>query len=338
MHLARFAKAHFNFGRVHVHIHPLGRDGNEQDVGRLTPAVQHVFVGRTHAVGDEFVAHIAAVHVHILLVGTAARELGCACATGDLQHAEVEHNVAALRHEVGPQHIVEALSQRGFAPLLHQLAFVPNGKAHVRPRQRVAAHGFHAMRQFGGLGFQKLAPRRRAEKQLTHLDAGAHAARRWAQFTGTRIQSLSMGCVRRAAGNTDLGNRRNRSECLASKPHGGHGFQVAQRIDFAGRVAAQGQRQLGAGNAEAVVFDDDAAYATRRQFHRHFRRTGVQCVVHQLTHHRGWPLHHFTGGDLADEFVGQFADGPSWCRFQSKIHRLIVEMPVSPCEPTSGST
>ena len=77
-------------------------------------------------------------------------------------------------------------------------------------------------------------------------------------------------------------------------------------------MSAQGQRQLRAGNAKAVVFDHDAANAAAHQLHRHFRGTGVQRVVDQLTHHRGRALHHFPGGDLTDEFVGQFADGLAW--------------------------
>ena len=38
------------------------------------------------------------------------------------------------------------------APLLNQLAFVPDGKAHVGPHQGVAAHRLDAVRQFGGVG------------------------------------------------------------------------------------------------------------------------------------------------------------------------------------------
>ena len=35
---------------------------------------------------------------------------------------------------------------------------------------------------------------------------------------------------------------------------------------------------------------------------------GVERVVDQLAHHRGRPLDHLAGGDLADQFVGQVAD------------------------------
>ncbi len=38
---------------------------------------------------------------------------------------------------------------------------------------------------------------------------------------------------------------------------------------------------------------------------------GVERVVDQFAHHRRRPLDHLAGGDLADQFVGQFADRPA---------------------------
>ena len=63
------------------------------------------------------------------------------------------------------------------------------------------------------------------------------------------------------------------------------------------------------GHADAVVFDADQAHATLHQSHHDLAGPGIQGVVDQLAHHRGRALHHFTGGDLADQFVGQFLDG-----------------------------
>ena len=63
------------------------------------------------------------------------------------------------------------------------------------------------------------------------------------------------------------------------------------------------------GDAAAVVLDRDQAHAAGQQAHGDLRRAGVERVVDQFAHHRGGPLHHLAGGDLADQFVGQFADG-----------------------------
>ena len=56
----------------------------------------------------------------------------------------------------------------------------------------------------------------------------------------------------------------------------------------------------------------------------HLRGAGVERVVHQLAHHRGRALHHLAGGDLADQFVRQLADGAARRGGDERIHRRIV--------------
>ena len=64
-----------------------------------------------------------------------------------------ERDLAAFNDELFAQHFTHALARScGAPPLLHQLAFVPDGKAHVGPHQRVAAHRFNAVGQLGGVG------------------------------------------------------------------------------------------------------------------------------------------------------------------------------------------
>ena len=63
MHFTTVAKAHFDFGGVHVDIDPGGVERDEQGVDRLAVAVQHVFVGAARGVGDGLVAHVAAVDI-----------------------------------------------------------------------------------------------------------------------------------------------------------------------------------------------------------------------------------------------------------------------------------
>ena len=70
VHFAAVAKAHFNFGGVHVDVHPGGVNLNKQRINRLPVTVQHVFIGAAGSVGEHFVAHVAAVHVTKLLVST----------------------------------------------------------------------------------------------------------------------------------------------------------------------------------------------------------------------------------------------------------------------------
>jgi hypothetical protein len=63
------------------------------------------------------------------------------------------------------------------------------------------------------------------------------------------------------------------------------------------------------GDAHAVVFHADQAHATGKQAQRDLRGTRVEGVVHQFSNHRGGALDHLTSGDLADQFIWEFADG-----------------------------
>src|SRR5205823_3322887 len=67
--------------------------------------------------------------------------------------------------------------------------------------------------------------------------------------------------------------------------------------------------QLAGGDAAAVVFHLHAADAAFLERHGERSCTGVQAVLEQLLQHRGGTLDHFAGRDLADENLGQDANG-----------------------------
>ena len=72
VHLSAVPKAHFNFGGVHIHIHPGWVHVQVERIHRLALPVQHVFVGAACRMREHFVAHKAAVHITKLLVGAGA--------------------------------------------------------------------------------------------------------------------------------------------------------------------------------------------------------------------------------------------------------------------------
>ena len=76
VHFAAVSEAHFDFGRMHIDIHPRRVDANEQRIDRLALAMQHVFVGATGAVGQHLVAHEAAIDVGKLLIRAGAGGIG----------------------------------------------------------------------------------------------------------------------------------------------------------------------------------------------------------------------------------------------------------------------
>ena len=112
-------------------------------------------------------------------------------------------------------------------------------------------------------------------------------------------------------GDRELADCGNRCQGFAPKTHGGDGFEVVQIADLAGGMAAQRQRHVSGQQTQTVVFHTDEPDTAFNQTHHHLGGTGVQSVVHQLSHHRCGAFDHFTGGNLADQFIGEFADGAS---------------------------
>lgn len=294
---------------MHVDVDACRIDLEIERVDRLALAVQHVFVGAAHRVRQHLVAHEAAVDVEELLVGARTCRIGNA---GAACHAHRARGVLD-RHALGDEALAERIGQApvariGGAPLLDQPAFVPDREAHIGPRQRMAPHRLDAVRELGGIGLQELAPGGRGEEQLAHLDRGAGRARHRPQLAGAAVERE--GAVGRVEARlqAELGDGVDGGQRLAAKAHRAYRLQVVQAGDLAGRVAAQGQRQLVARQALAVVLDRDQPHAAGRESHRDLPRAGVERVVEQFAHHRRGPLHHFAGRDLADQFVGKFAD------------------------------
>ena len=274
--------------------------------------------------GHAAVAHVAAVDVDVLLVGTRARGIGQADAAVYADAAESVLQGAAVGDEVGAEHVAPALFGRGGAPLRDRLGVVPEREANVGPRQRMAAQRLEAVRGLGRVGLQELAPCRRAEEQLAHFDAAADRARRRAQLTAARVEPHRVRGVGAAAGQAQFRHRGDRGQCLAAKPHRRHAFQIEQRADLAGGMALERQRQLVRRDAAAVVLDHDAAHATGDQAHADLRGAGIERVVQQLAHHRGRALDHLAGRDLADQLVGQLEDGAARRGAEHGVHRHIV--------------
>ena len=235
--------------------------------------------------------------------------------------------------EVGAEHVGQALLERGqrvaaalaAPPLLDQLALVPDGKANVGPCQRVPAHRFDAVREFGGVGLEELAPCRRAEEQLLDLDRGAGAARHGLEFAAAAVEPPGVLDIGDARQDGAVGDRIDGGQRLAAKTHGANRFEVEQAGDLAGGVALERDRQLFAQDARAVVLHRDQAHAAGKEAHRDLGGAGVQRVVDQFAHHRGRPLDDLAGGDLADQFIGQLKDGAAGGRGGDGVHRAILD-------------
>ena len=259
--------------------------------------------------GNDLVTHVTAVDIGVLVIGPRTGCIGQTRMAGDAQWTGAGVQGHALLDEVGAQYVghTGGVRRRG-APLLHQLALMPDGEADLGPGQGVTANRLDAVGQLGGVGLEELAARRCAEKQLLDFHRGADGPRGGAQFAGARVQQEGGDFAFGAREQAQLGDRGDGGQRLAPKAHGAYRLQVGQRGDLAGRMTLEGDAQLARRDAQAVVLDADQAGAAGEQAHGDLASPGVQRVVHQLAHHRGRALDDLARGDLADQFVGQFTD------------------------------
>ena len=156
MYFTPIAKTHFNLGRVHVHVHTRRFNLQIQRIDRLTLAMQDIFVSAARRMAHHLVAHKAAIDIGVLVVRAGPCCVWNASPTDHREVAALVMHRHRIPHKVVSQHIGQTSVQRAVAllraPLLHQLAFVPNGKAHLGARQCVAAHSLYAVRQLGVVG------------------------------------------------------------------------------------------------------------------------------------------------------------------------------------------
>jgi hypothetical protein len=202
-----------------------------------------------------------------------------------------------------------ALRPRAGGPVLDAAAVAEEREGHLRMRERHAAKRVQAVRGLGGVGFQELAPRRRARKEVLDLDRRAGRGRRRRDPAGLGVDGPGVRLAGGAADDADPRHRGDRGERLAAKAQRAHLLQRVERVDLAGRVAGERQRQLVAGDAAAVVADRHAAHAAVLDAHLDALRARVDRVLEQLLDHRGGTLDHLAGGDLVDQRAGQQADG-----------------------------
>ncbi len=309
---------------MHVDVDAGRVDRQVQAVGRLRRAVQHVRVGGTHGVRQHPVAHVAAVDVEVLGVGAAACRRRQARPAGDFDTRRLREDVPlrgaeVLRHQRGHAHLRLPRSQPQ-----HHARLVPDTELDRRVSGGDALDLRDAVRQFGRLGAQELAPRRRLEEEVGDLDA--RAARGGSGLDGSAVgvdaERAGGGC--RARGHADGGHGGDRGQRLAAETERADRFEVGSRGDLAGRVARKRERQLLALDAAAVVGDDDAPDAARLEPDFDATGAGVERVFDQFLDHRGRPLDHLAGSDLADQEVRKRTDrhtGGDGCGRHRKDYR-----------------
>ena len=74
-------------------------------------------------------------------------------------------------------------------------------------------------------------------------------------------------------------------------------------------MAFDGEPEIGAGHALAVIVDADEAAAAAIGEDVDAPSTGIERVFNKLLDHARRPLHHFARGDAVDEAFRKLADG-----------------------------
>jgi hypothetical protein len=173
---ARLSRKRTSILRVHVHIHQRRVQRERQRIGWITVAMQHILVGGTHGVGEQLVAHEAAVDVEVLAIGARLGGRGQAHEAVQAQRTGTLVERQAGIGEVVAEDMGAALGEFAHVPVIDRLAVVRERKTDIRTRQRNASHDLGAVAVFGLFGLEEFAPRRGVEIQVLYIDGGALCA------------------------------------------------------------------------------------------------------------------------------------------------------------------
>ena len=84
-----------------------------------------------------------------------------------------------------------------------------------------------------------------------------------------------------------------------------HVKEIVGRVELAGGVAGEGQRQIVASDAAAVVDDADQLDAALLDVDVDARAAGIDGVFEQFLDDAGRPFDDLAGGDLGDDGIGK---------------------------------
>ena len=344
-HSVGVAKAHLGLGGMHVHVHLVGRQIEEHGDDGVAAMGDHVAIGDPHGGAQQRVGDRAAIDDQRLQRRGGAAHHRRARETGEVQVAA--HGVH--RQQGGGGLGAEQCCDAGLAGLGRKI----EGHAAVALEAEGGGGGREgepADGDFGGVGlaaggFEEFASRGGGVEQVAHDHPRARGARR--RGDGADDPALDgdgdgvLG-VRRAAGDRQPGGGADRGQRLAAEAEGGNADQLVVG-QFRGRVALDGEGQLVAGHAGAVIGDLDARDAAAGDGDADAPRARIERVLHQLARRGGRPLDHLAGGDPVDRRLGEHSDAAcplAWRRHHASPRnarkRAISDAVDGSCAPNAA--
>ena len=331
-----------------VHVHRLGRAGDEERRGRVAVAGEHVGIGGAQRPEQQLVADRAVVDEEVLGDRRAARE-------GRERREAAEPDAVALGvdregvgHEIRTEERaqpaaegVEEVARLGVEPqdLARGLgvAAVGEGEADGGRGHRQPPHDVGDRLRLGAVGAEELEPRRGRREERLDLDHGPAGQRRRPE---RRDVAPAHGDRR------GLGAHRQLREVSVSRPTAPSEGRASPRkpkvrmrvrsvpsiFEVAWRSSAR--RSSVRRNAVAVVLDPDQPLAAVGEGDVDPPGAGVERILDELLHRRGRPLDHLAGGDPVRRGRIELPDRPS----SRYVGCLGVHTPRSSTGRADGAT
>ena len=325
---------------MHVDVHILGSELQEQGDHRLPVTRQQIAIGRAQGALEQPVLDRSPVHEQMLMARRVVARSGQTDQPGQAHAVPPDLDRRRLVGEVAPHDLAHA-----GARLLEQIGggYVESEDApSVRmqgERDARIGHGqtldHLAHRELlGAVGLQELEAGGRGEEQIAHLDPradGSGRRRRRPRPPGLHAQREGALLPARAAGEAQPADAGERGQRLTAEAQRGDPDQLVV-VELRSGVALDRQGQLVGRHADPVVGHRDQRPPARGHLDPDARRAGIDRVLDQLLDRRRRPLDHLAGSDPIDHARWQRTDGRHGC----SAGRLRVGPGSMPARQTSG--
>ena len=289
-------------GRVYVHVHSSGVDGEVDHTAGEPACQQRALVGLLYGGLQQGALYVAAVDEEVLQAAAAAARAGRAGEAADAHGVALQaggDGKHAQRGVAAQQGVYRALRSAvaGGEELLPAVPYAADGD--VRTPQRAAQGSLQAGRALGLVALEELAPGGRVVKQPAHGYAGALRRAGGAHLLyvpGLEAHIRALGRAALTGGELYVRNAGDSRQRLAAEAQRADGLQAALVGKLAGGVAQEGHPGVLGRHAAAVVRDADELRAAAGELHRYVARPRVDGVFNELLHRRGGPLHDLARG------------------------------------------